>query len=164
MSTESFAGGLPPLSALPRRPLLFLALGFGAGLSPRAPGTAGTLVALPLAVLLQPLAWPAQLGVIVLAFAAGVFLCGRASAELGVADHPAIVWDEIVGYLLAVCGSAGLAPLALGFLLFRGFDILKPWPISWLDRRVHGGLGIMLDDIVAGLAAWGCLQGILFLL
>ena len=146
------------VGALLRSPASFLALGAGAGLSPVAPGTFGTLAAIPLA-LLMPASVPAQLAVVALLFALGVWCCGRCAAELGVHDHGGIVWDEIVGYLLtmvAVPRSVGW--LVLGFLLFRLFDITKPWPVGAIDRRVGGGFGIMLDDVVAALFAVAVMQ------
>jgi len=138
-----------------RDPLQFLAFGFGSGLSPRAPGTAGTLAALPLWWLfLAPLPLPVYLLVLAVAALAGVWICDRASRSLGVHDHPGIVWDEFIGLWIALCALPA-TPLWMlaGFALFRLFDIVKPWPIGWLDRRVSGGLGIMLDDVVAGLFA-----------
>jgi phosphatidylglycerophosphatase A len=141
------------------RPVQLLAFGFGAGCAPRAPGTVGTLLAVALYLPLSrlPLAWYSLLVVIMVL--GGVWLCGRASSQLGVHDHPGIVWDEFAGLFITLwMAPDGLAWVAAGFLLFRLFDILKPWPIGWLDRRVRGGLGIMLDDVVAGLFAWVCLQ------
>jgi len=128
----------------------FLALGFGSGLSPVAPGTVGTLAAIPFAVLLRQLPPAAFWTALAVLFVAGVLACGRASKRLGWHDPGSIVWDEMVGYWLVIA----FVPMQWGwwlaaFLLFRMFDILKPWPIRWLDRRVGGGFGIMLDDIVA---------------
>lgn len=141
------------------QPIHLLAFGFGAGLSPKAPGTMGTLVAvviyLPLSLL--PFWW--YLAITAVVIVAGVGICGWSSRQLGVHDHPGIVWDEIAGYLVTMLWAPpGLAWVIIGFGLFRLFDILKPWPISWLDRRVGGGLGIMLDDVVAGFAALACVQ------
>lgn len=141
-----------------RTPANFLALGAGSGLAPRAPGTFGTLAAVPLAFLM-PSGTLAQLVVVALLFVVGVWCCGRCATDLGVHDHGAIVWDEIVGYLLTmVAVPRTVGYVVLGFLLFRVFDILKPWPIGPIDRRVQGGLGIMLDDIVAALFALALLQ------
>ena len=135
-------------------PIGFLAFGFGSGLSPRAPGTAGTalglVLALPLLGLPPLLAW----AVVVATFFLGIPICERASKQLGVHDHGGIVWDEFVGLwmvLLTVPLHAGWWLAA--FVAFRVFDIAKPWPIGWLDRRMSGGLGIMIDDAVAGLYA-----------
>jgi len=149
----------PPVRFDRRRAHHWLAFGFGSGLLPGAPGTWGTLAALPLYLLLAPLPPAYYLALIAAMFLLGVWACGRAGRELGMHDHPAIVWDEVVGYLLAMTA----VPLdwrwvLAGFALFRLFDILKPWPIRWLDRRVGGGLGVMLDDVAAGLLAWGGVQ------
>lgn len=150
-----------PSAALLRHPVHFLALGFGSGLAPRAPGTFGTLAALPLYLLLAALPWPVYLAVVAALAVVGVALCAHTARALGEHDHPAIVWDEIVGYLLTMTAApAGWPWWLAGFALFRFFDILKPWPIRWADRRVHGGLGIMLDDLLAGAMAWLLLQGL----
>ncbi|WP_448563860.1 phosphatidylglycerophosphatase A family protein [Thalassotalea ganghwensis] len=136
-------------------PVQFFALGFGSGLVPKAPGTMGTLVAIPLFMLLGKLPIIVYLGIVLILALIGVYLCGQAAKQLGVHDHPAIVWDEIVGYLITMCAMPMTwQSILLGFVLFRFFDIVKPWPISYLDKHCHGGLGIMLDDIVAGLMAW----------
>ncbi|MEE4173274.1 MAG: phosphatidylglycerophosphatase A [Xanthomonadales bacterium] len=129
----------------------FLALGFGSGLSPVAPGTAGTLVAVPLAWALKGLPFGAYLALLGVFLVMGAWLCGRVGSRIGVTDHGALVWDEFVGYWLAVA----LVPrhwgwLLAGFVLFRILDIFKPWPIRALERRVPGGWGVMLDDVLAG--------------
>lgn len=142
-----------PLTLL-RDPGHFLALGFGSGLMPRAPGTAGTVVAIPLYLLCMPLSFWIYCTVLLLAFLLGIYLCGRTARVLGVHDHPGIVWDEVVGYGLTMAWAPpGWIWVLLGFIAFRLFDILKPWPIRVLDRRLGGGFGIMLDDVLAGLAA-----------
>ena len=129
-----------------------------------APGTFGTLAAVPFYLLLHQLALlPYLLTVSVLALL-GVWLCHVTSRDLGVHDHGGIVWDEMVGYWLTMAAApAGWLWLALGFALFRLFDIWKPWPIRWADRQIHGGLGIMFDDILAAAYAWLCLQGLALL-
>ena len=133
-----------------------LAFGFGSGLSPKAPGTMGTLAAIPLWWLLAQLPLSTYLVVVLVAAVAGILICGRAADRLGVHDHGGIVWDEFVGFWIAMAAlPVTWQSLILGFVLFRLFDILKPWPISWLDRRVSGGFGIMIDDVIAGLAAAG---------
>ncbi|MEE4279987.1 MAG: phosphatidylglycerophosphatase A [Halieaceae bacterium] len=141
-----------------------LAFGFGSGLSPRAPGTFGTLAALPIYLVLAQQSLLVYAVTVVLAALLGVWLCERASADLGVHDHPGIVWDEFVGLWIALFAVAP-EPLAVvsGFVLFRLFDIAKPWPISWLDRHAKGGFGIMIDDIVAGVFAGLVLHAALFL-
>ncbi|HHM05879.1 MAG TPA: phosphatidylglycerophosphatase A [Gammaproteobacteria bacterium] len=147
-------GEAAALRRLLRQPLPFLALGFGSGLAPKAPGTFGTLVGLPFYWWWQD--WPleAYLLVVAVALVVGIYLCGETARRLGVHDHPAIVWDEMVGLwiTLAPAPAGGLWWL-LGFGLFRLFDIWKPWPIGAIDRRLQGGLGIMLDDVLAGLYA-----------
>lgn len=144
---------MPPLTRLVlTHPVHFLAFGFGAGLSPFAPGTLGTLVAIPLYLLLSVLCAEWYWLVTVLLALFGVWVCGHSSKLLGVHDHPGIVWDEIVGFLVAV-GAAprGALWIAGGFVLFRIFDIVKPWPANVVDRQLGGGAGIMLDDMVAGI-------------
>ena len=137
-----------------RHPVHFLALGLGSGLSPKAPGTAGTLVAVPFVLLWQSFPWWGFAAVVLLAFVVGVWLCGLTAHNLGVHDHPGIVWDEFVGYWLTMLfAPTGWLWLLLGFIFFRIFDILKPWPIGWADRQVSGGMGIMLDDVLAGIYA-----------
>ncbi|MEN8181252.1 MAG: phosphatidylglycerophosphatase A [Myxococcota bacterium] len=137
-----------------RHPAHLLAFGFGAGTLPFAPGSFGTLVAIPLYLLLAPLPLIAYLSTLLVAFIAGVWLCERTSRDLGVHDHGGIVWDEIVGYLVTMTfAPAGWLWILIGFLLFRLFDIFKPWPISTIDRRVKGGFGIMLDDLLAAVYA-----------
>lgn len=142
-------------------PVMLLAFGFGTGLAPKAPGTAGTLVGIPCAFMLSGLTGVQAWSVIVVMSIAGVFICGYAARKLGVHDHGGIVWDEIVGYVIAVAfvPDTWLWWL-LGFAFFRLFDIVKPWPIRELDHRLHGGLGIMLDDVVAALFAALCLAAL----
>ena len=133
-------------------PAGFLAFGFGAGLSPRAPGTMGTLVAVPIALLLAPLPVYSQLFVVAVFFLTGIYFCGQASRRLGVEDHGGIVWDEITGFLLcAIVAPLSLTGYVAAFVLFRAFDILKPWPISLADKKLKGGFGIMFDDILAAI-------------
>jgi len=143
-----------------RDPVHFLALGFGSGLSPKAPGTFGTLAAVPIYLLLQSIPLPAYLGITALMFVIGVALCDISARKLGVHDHPGIVWDEVVGYLVTMTAApAGWYWMVIGFVLFRFFDIIKPWPIRVIDRRVEGGFGIMLDDLLAGMMAALLMQG-----
>src|SRR5690625_4421061 len=125
------------------RPSHFLALGFGSGLMPWMPGTFGTLAAIPVYCLAVQLPVPVYLALTALLFLFGVSLCGAVARDVGVHDHPAIVWDEIVGFLITMTAVPASWPTVLaGFLLFRFFDIVKPWPIRFLDRRISGGLGI----------------------
>ena len=139
-------------------PIHFLAFGFGSGLAPVAPGTFGTLVGIPFFFFMVSLPMWGYLSLI-LAFLFGVWLCDRSSKMLGVHDHGGIVWDEIVGYLVTmIAAPAGWEWVIVGFILFRIFDIFKPWPIAYLDRHVSGGFGIMVDDILAGVYAMLILQ------
>lgn len=146
-------------------PAHLLSLGFGSGLSPKMPGTMGTVVAIPLFLLLPIVDWKIYLAIIIGAFLIGIFLCGYTAKALNVHDHPGIVWDEIVGYFITMF----MVPkewlwIALGFALFRLFDIWKPWPISIADKKLRGGFGIMLDDVIAGVFALIIIQIILYLL
>ena len=151
----------PTTSTVWRHPVHLLAFGLGAGLIPVAPGTFGTLMALPLYFYLQSLTNFGYLLCVVALFIVGIALCGKTARDLRTPDHSGIVWDEIVGYLITMfMAPTGWVWMFLGFVLFRLFDIWKPFPIRWLDRHVHGGLGIMLDDVAAGVAAALVLQGI----
>ncbi|SHH80256.1 phosphatidylglycerophosphatase A family protein [Ferrimonas marina] len=142
-----------------RNPVHFLALGFGLGLAPKAPGTFGTLAALPFFWLMMDWSLPLYIGTLVVMSLVGIYLCGKTAEDMGEHDHPAIVWDEVVGMLIAmICLPAGWVWIVAAFVAFRFFDILKPWPIKLLDRHVHGGFGIMVDDILAGIFALGVIQ------
>lgn len=143
-------------------PCFFLAFGFGSGLAPRAPGSWGSLVGLVLYILAVQMAGLNQayfVASIIIAFIAGVFICDRVARELGVHDHGGIVWDEIVGiWLVLVALPVGWYWPLMAFALFRLFDIQKPWPIAYIDSKVKGGLGIMLDDVAAAIPAWVIIQ------
>ena len=140
-------------------PVHLLAFGFGSGLAPKAPGTFGSVVGAFIVWAMLFLPPVTFLIITVLSFVLGVWLCGASSTKLGVHDHGGIVWDEIVGMMITCFMlPAGWWWLLLGFVLFRVFDILKPWPISWMYKRVHGGFGIMIDDVIAGLFALAVLQ------
>lgn len=151
----------PTWSDLIKSPALMLGFGFGAGLAPKAPGTFGTLLGTLLFIpimLLNPLfAW----GVFIIALLAGSWICGRAAELSGEHDHGGIVWDEFVGVwlVLLLLPEQAWYWWLTAFGLFRLFDIVKPWPIGWVDQRVSGGFGIMLDDVLAALFA---LMGIWF--
>lgn len=144
-------------AALLRDPAGWIACGFGAGLSPVAPGTAGSLAALLPWFALRELPWPGYFVALALAFALGVWASARVVGRLRIEDPGCVVWDEFVGQWIA------LAPLlwvpfrwwlvVAAFALFRVFDVAKPWPVSWADRRVKGGVGVMLDDVLAGFYA-----------
>lgn len=140
-----------------RNPIHFLALGFGAGLLPKMPGTFGSLIALPLVYGLSLFPHAYVLATLV-ACVAGIYVCGKTARDMDVHDHGAIVWDEVAGMLVSFIGVA-VTPLSTiaGFALFRFFDIVKPWPIRFIDKRISGGVGIMLDDILAGIMTCACL-------
>lgn len=147
-------------------PAHFLSFGFGSGLSPVAPGTAGTLVAFPLYWLMQQwLSGTAILVVILLMFTVGVWACQYTGQALGVPDHGGIVWDEIVAFLLVLCVTPP-TPVwyTVAFLLFRLFDIWKPFPIRQFDERIKNGFGVMLDDLLAALYAMIVLKGALWMI
>ena len=147
-----------PKSAF-KNPIHFLAIGLGSGAAPKAPGTWGTVLGAALYIPLSQLSlWP-YLGFVVLSFIVGIYLCDRTSKDWGVHDHGGIVWDEFVGFWITMIAVPFTWYwLILGFALFRLFDIWKPWPIKYLDQHVHGGLGIMLDDVLAGVFALVILQ------
>ncbi|GFN46196.1 phosphatidylglycerophosphatase A [Candidatus Regiella insecticola] len=136
-------------------PCHFLATGFGSGLSPVAPGTMGSLASIPIWLLLIQLSWPFYFLLLILSIGLGIYLCHRTAKDMQVHDDGSIVWDEFVGMWITLMAlpENNWQWVALGFVLFRTLDIWKPWPIRWFDRNVSGGIGIMLDDIIAGLAA-----------
>lgn len=142
-----------------KSPVHFLAFGFGSGLAPKAPGTMGTLAAIPLYLLMVQLPLTYYVLALAVATVAGIWLCGESARLLGVHDHGGIVWDEFIGFWLTMLmAPAGWLWIVVGFALFRLFDIWKPWPIRVIDLKVAGGLGIMLDDILAGVYALVVLQ------
>ena len=166
MAAATTTSRLPDARFLVSHPAHFIALGFGCGLAPAAQGTIGTLATIPLywalATLLPPLAIAL---VAVPLFFLGVWACEVTGRDLGVSDHRAMVWDEIVAFLplaalvdLMVDGAsrprASFFLQALMFLLFRLFDIWKPFPIRQLERNLKGGMGVMADDLVAGCYAY----------
>ena len=135
-------------------PIQFLALGFGSGLAPKAPGTFGTLAAIPIYLLLATLTPSFYALAVLVMTVAGFYICGKAADGVGVHDHPAIVWDEFVGFFITMFMiPISWQSILLGFILFRLFDIAKPWPISFVDKKVSGGFGIMIDDVLAGIFA-----------
>ena len=149
----------PTAGSVFRDPRMLLAFGLGSGLSRITPGTLGTLASVPFYLLLAGTPIWLYLCVVLAAAFVGIHLCDYAAKKLGVHDHGGIVWDEFVGFWITMIALPSSWQWVLaGFLLFRVFDMVKPWPISWLDRKVHGGFGIMIDDVVAGLMALMCLQ------
>lgn len=143
-----------------KNPTHFLALGFGSGLAPKMPGTFGTVAALPLVIVFaMMLDVAAYMAITMIVSVVGIWLCGTTANDMGVHDDSSIVWDEIAGMMIAMIAvPLTWQNLLVAFVLFRIFDILKPWPISLLDKKLHGGLGIMLDDIVAGIATLAIMQ------
>ncbi|UJF21423.1 phosphatidylglycerophosphatase A family protein [Shewanella sp. OMA3-2] len=144
-------------------PIHFLALGFGSGLAAKAPGTFGTIAAIPLYLLMSHLSLPVYLALTLISVLLGIYICDKAARDMQVHDHGAIVWDEVAGLLITlIAAPTGWVWLLVGFGFFRFFDILKPWPIRWLDAKVHGGFGIMIDDVLAGVFAFLCLQACVY--
>lgn len=140
-------------------PIYFIAFGFGSGLMPKAPGTWGTLAAIPIYLLLMNCHWSIYLLLTFIAFILGVWVSNKVSQDLGVHDYKGIVWDEVVGYLLTMfLAPKGYWWILFGFFLFRIFDIWKPQPIGYVDQKVHDGLGIMLDDVLAAIPSWIIMQ------
>lgn len=135
-------------------PIYLTACGFGTGLVPKAPGTVGTMVAIPIFAASSWLPVPVQGVVLVCMFMVGCFVCDTVAGSLETRDPGVIVWDEIVGYCVAMFMiPMSFQSIVIGFAIFRMFDILKPWPISWVEKKFSGGFGIMIDDVVAG---FGC--------
>lgn len=155
---------VPTWSFILTRPVIFLAFGLGTGLSPKAPGTVGTLVGYPLYFLLISfLPFYSVLGVIVILYILGIWICEIAGQAVGVADHSGIVWDEIVAMALVLCFSPQNIYGYIGaFLAFRLFDILKPYPINLIDDHMHNGHGVMLDDLLAAIYSIGLIQIIVY--
>ncbi len=142
-------------------PAGFLAFGLGSGLSRFAPGTMGTIVAIPFALVLKLLPQYWFWATLLMLFLLGIYLCEVTARRMGMHDPGGIVWDEMVGYWLTVALVPAQWPwLLAGFVLFRLFDIFKPWPIRQSERWFQGGLGIMIDDILAALYAMVVLAGI----
>ena len=142
-----------------KNPYVFFATGFGAGCAPVAPGTVGTIVAIPFVFFMQKLSLELFIVLTLVVCVLGVWVCDVAATKLNTHDHPGIVLDEVAGYFVTmIAAPPGWIWIAVGFVLFRLFDILKPWPISWLDKKVSGGLGIMIDDIIAGIFSLLVLQ------
>lgn len=141
-------------SSIWQNPWHFIAFGFGSGALPVAPGTWGTVVGVIFYLLIADLNIVHYLLITGILFAFGTWLCHFTSKEIGVHDHPGMVIDEIVGYLITmIAAPKGFGWIVLGFVLFRIFDIFKPWPISWADRKFQNGFGVMFDDLLAAIPA-----------
>lgn len=144
--------------ALLKNPVHLLAFGFGSGLARKAPGTFGTLAAIPIFLLICQLPHLYYVLFVVVTGLAGIYICGKTASDLRVHDHGGIVWDEMVGFWITMMFiPVSWHSILTGFLLFRLFDIWKPFPIRWLDKQVKGGFGIMIDDVLAGIFSWLCL-------
>jgi phosphatidylglycerophosphatase A len=156
----------PDLKFLLAHPAHLIAFGFGSGLAPKAPGTVGTLLGLPLFWLIAAITpdISSQIIFLIATFLLGVWACGRTGRALGVADHGGMVWDEIVAFALVLMFSpTGWLWIALAFALFRLFDILKPWPIRFADTHLKNGFGVMFDDLLAAVYAIAALKGLQWL-
>ncbi len=152
----------PPLKHL-AHPWHFLSFGFGSGYSPWAPGTAGTAAAIPIFYFMANLSSQIYLLLVLAMLLLGFYVCGYTTRAMGKHDHSAIVWDEIVGYLITMFSIPhSWQWMLVGFFVFRFFDVLKPWPINVIDRRIEGGVGIMLDDVLAGVYGLMVMQGFLY--
>ena len=143
---------VPPIPAtIWEKPTHFIAFGFGAGALPVAPGTFGTLMAIPFYLALSTLSFKFYLGLVIIITLASMWLCEKVSREIQVDDHQGMCLDEIVGYLVTMIAAPHhIGWIITGFVLFRIFDIFKPWPINVVDQKVHGGIGAILDDVLAG--------------
>lgn len=148
-----------PIKNFWSNPIYIVACGFGTGLSSKAPGTVGTLVGVLIYFFIQHLVLPFYLLVTLIVIGVGIPICSIAERDFGVKDHPAIVWDEVAGYLVTMFSAPeGILWIVIGFGLFRAFDIFKPWPINLAQKRFKGGFGVMFDDIIAGGYAWIIMQ------
>ncbi|MDP1924983.1 MAG: phosphatidylglycerophosphatase A [Thiobacillus sp.] len=156
----------PDLKFLFAHPAHLIAFGFGSGLAPKAPGTVGTLLGWPLLWLIVAVVpgLPNQLVLLMVSFLLGIWACGRSGQALGVADHGGMVWDEIVAFALVLLFTPpGWIWAGIAFLLFRFFDIVKPWPIRLADRRLKNGFGVMFDDLLAAGYALAVIKGLQWL-
>ena len=152
-------------SSVWRNPIHFVAYGFGSGAMPIAPGTAGTLVAVIIYLLLPQISPLIYVSLLLISFVFGVWICGKTAQDIGIKDPSGIVWDEFLGYWITMfMAPSGWIWVIIGFVLFRLLDIVKPWPIKWADKQIGGGMGIMLDDVLAGIMAALSIQAIVILL
>jgi phosphatidylglycerophosphatase A len=152
-----------PIPPVPKgvwyNPLYFIGFGFGAGAIPVAPGTFGTLIAIPFYWLCRNLPLSYYLGLVVCLIIFASWLSDYLSRQLKTHDHPGMCIDEFVGFFVTMINAPiGWGWIILGFVLFRIFDIWKPWPIGWIDKRVHGGFGMVLDDVAAGMISMALIQ------
>ena len=142
-------------------PIHYIACGFGVGCLPIIPGTFATLIGVAVALILSTMDLSTSLCVILLMNATGILLCGKTNRDFNAADHPAACFDEIAAFPICMMGiNATITNLIMAFVLFRALDILKPPPINWIDKNVHGGIGVMLDDIIAAMITLLCMHGV----
>lgn len=159
MVTNIFKSQQPLPPEIWQNPLYFIAFGLGSGAMPFAPGTFGTLMAIPFYLLIQPFSLSVYLLIVACFIIFSMWICERASRQIHIHDHPGMCIDEFAGFFVTMIHAPrGWLPIVVGFLLFRLFDIWKPWPINWLDKNIHGGIGMVLDDVVAGLVACALMQ------
>ncbi|OGT40419.1 MAG: phosphatidylglycerophosphatase [Gammaproteobacteria bacterium RIFCSPHIGHO2_12_FULL_36_30] len=156
---------MPPPHSIWTNPIHFIACGFGFGTFPYFPGTIGTLLAIPLTIFLSRTTLQFYIVAVVLLFLIGMYVCNITNRDFGTDDHPAAIIDEIATFpIVMILIPMNWYFLLIGFLLFRFFDIVKPFPIRWIDKNVHGGFGVMLDDLLAAIFSWIILHIILILL
>jgi phosphatidylglycerophosphatase A len=156
---------IPPVPiAVWRNPLYFSGFGFGSGAMPFAPGTFGTLMAIPFYLLLRPLPLVYYIVFVMFFIAASSWLCDYLSRKIHEHDHPGMCIDEFAGFFVTMINAPqGWGWISLGFIFFRIFDVWKPWPIRFIDEKIHGGFGMVLDDVVAGLAGLIIIQFLRYL-
>jgi phosphatidylglycerophosphatase A len=146
------------LSRIWHDPLHFITCGFGLGMLP-APGTWGTLLGVVIYLIIHPAPLWLYIVIVVILNVAGVFMCDKVNKDLNTDDHPAAVWDEVAAFpIVMIAVPLTWYWVVIGFILFRIFDIFKPGPLGWLDRNVHGGFGVMIDDVAAALISLAILQ------
>jgi phosphatidylglycerophosphatase A len=163
---KSYSKTIPPVpNKIWRDPLYFIAFGFGSGALPFAPGTFGTLLAIPFYWLMQPLSLTFYLTLVIIFTLASAWICQKVSREIQYHDHPGMCIDEFIGFFVTMIHAPpGISWIIVGFLLFRLFDIWKPWPINLIDKKMTGGFGMIFDDIVAGLFAMIIIQILSFII
>lgn len=151
---------IPPIpESVWKNPLHFIAFGFGSGALPVAPGTFGTLMAIPFYLIFSQLSWPFYLVITVILSIICMWICQKVAKDIGVHDHQGMCLDEFPGFFVTMIHAPhGIWWIVSGFLLFRLFDIWKPWPIRWADQHVTGGFGMVFDDILAGVYAYILMQ------
>lgn len=157
---KTFSKPNPPVpAAVWQDPRYFVAFGFGSGTISTAPGTMGTIMAIPFYLLLRPLPLYLYIIFVICFIAASAWLCEKLSRDTHTHDHPGMNIDEFAGFFVTMINAPwGWPWILLGFLLFRIFDVLKPWPISYIDKKMTSGLGMILDDVVAGLFGFILIQ------